>query len=127
MIQYATSDMLDIFVDYLQAIFDTEEGDCLYSLLFETYYVISNLVVESKQEIDNILDTTSSLLNDTERVKELVQLTMKTLEMRNLTKDVVPYLWEMLDVLVGSHKDVLEFFRESQGEDLVEHWSDSPN
>lgn len=119
--------MLDIFVDYLQAIFDTEEGDCLYSLLFETYYVISNLVVESKQEIDNILDTTSSLLNDTERVKELVQLTMKTLEMRNLTKDVVPYLWEMLDVLVGSHKDVLEFFRESQGEDLVEHWSDSPN
>ena len=92
--------MLDIFVDYIQAILDTENGHDLYPHLFEAFFVISNLVVESQQQIEDILGTTS-LLSDIQRVKELCELTMKVLEMRNLDKNVVPYLWEMLDVLIS--------------------------
>ena len=72
----------------------------MYPHLFEAFFVISNLVVESQQQIEDILGTTS-LLSDIQRVKELCELTMKVLEMRNLDKNVVPYLWEMLDVLVS--------------------------
>ena len=98
----------------------------MYPHLFEAFFVISNLVVESQQQIEDILGTTS-LLSDIQRVKELCELTMKVLEMRNLDKNVVPYLWEMLDVLVSQNSEILDFFREAQGENLVELWESDPN